>query len=287
MLTALTVIVFLINLCASATAGWYDDPRQGRVGWYGYQKYENKKEQEKEAKKEESRQERIETTKWPTYEEALKMKPSELKKWLQRAAEEAVANPTEKNVLRWATYMKATREKSLAFAGAVAWVLQNHPELTYNQYFPIVFPAKRALLVEKTKEIEGRLRQESEDFALILFVSKDAPYTKGAMSICKYFAQKYGWRVEIVDADENPLLARAMGVTYIPQAWVISRKGYKPFLAMTGIVSLKDLERAIYKGIKIVKGEMSPEEYGKPIAKGLVNYSVRKKGEAMHSNEFP
>ena len=274
--TAFLILFMLAMFAATAeraiAVGWYSaEPSQtGRKGWYAYEKYEKPEKKKKQTKKRKARG-NAKPFRWPTYEEALRMKPSELKKILERAAEEAIADPTEENVVRWATYMKAAREKSVRFAGTLSFVLLKHPELSYAPEFPINYPASRALSRARAEEMKSFLKKIRDRFALILLTSKRSPLSGPAERICRMFAEETGWKFVSVDADSRPDLVKRLGAKYLPQAFIISRDpGIPPFPVMVGAEALSVLRRNIYTVARIALGEISPAEFGIHGVSGLV-----------------
>ena len=253
----------------TALAGWYsaEPSATGRKGWYAYEKYE-KPQKKKTETAQPARKQKI---RWPTYEEALKMKPSELKKILKLATEEAVADPSEQNVTRWATYMKAARVKSVRFAGTLSFVLLKHPELSYAPDFPITYQASRALSRARFLEMTSFLQKIRDRFALILLVSKRSPLSGPAEKICREFARETGWKLVVVDADIRPDLAERLGAKYLPQAFIVSRDpGISPLPVMAGAEALPVLRQNVYTVARIALGEISPADFGTHSVTGLV-----------------
>jgi len=199
------------------------------------------------------------------------MKPSELKEILNLATEEAVADPTEENLVRWATYMKAAREKSLRFASTLSFVLLKHPELSYAPDFPINYPASRALARARAEKMKSFLQEVRDRFALVLLTSKHSPLSKPAEKMCRMFADETGWRFVTVDADSRPDLVERLNAKYLPQAFIISRDpGIPPLPVMVGAEALSVLRRNVYAVARIALGEISPAEFGTHNVRGLV-----------------
>ncbi|AEH45792.1 hypothetical protein Thein_1937 [Thermodesulfatator indicus DSM 15286] len=268
--TALLIIILFLLFQTPVWAGWYsaEPPATGHRGWYAYEKYKKTQETKQNSGERPVRQPKIH---WPTYEEVLKMKPSDLKKWLQKATEEAVADPSEKNVTRWAIYMKAAREKSVRFAGSLSFVLLKHPELSYAPDFPITYQASRALSRARYLKINSFLQKIRDRFALILLVSSRSPLSEPAQKICRKFADETGWKLVVVDADSRPDIAKRLGAKYVPQAFIISRDpGISPLPVMAGAEALPVLRQNVYTVARIALGEISPAEFGTHSVSGLV-----------------
>ena len=250
----LILVCVLLLPALSLGADFYEDPHKGQEGWYGYQEYEEN----------ETAMGNNETTpalEWPSASEAMRMKPSELKKVLEKAADVAIGNPTEKNVLRWVRYIEIASRKSLEFANVVAWVREQHPELDAMVQDPFTHSAQGTAAKIRWFHKKNLLDSSRDKFAILLFVSRDIPLSSVAEKIVRQFARAHHWEYKVVDVNDVPQLAYAVGVNAIPQAWVISREGYDSFVAMTGAVTVSELETSIYRGIRLVTGEITPRNY--------------------------
>ena len=271
MLHRLVLILIGVLFLPAVSRGvdFYEDPHSGQEGWYGYQEYD--------ANETEKSDNETRPIVWPTVSEAMKMRPSELKKVLERAADVAIGNPTEANVLRWVRYIEIASRKSLEFANVVAWVRQRHPELNAMVQDPFTHSARSMAAKIRWFDEKNLLDGSRNDFAILLFVSRHVPLSVVAEKIVKQFARAHRWKYQVIDADSVPELASAVGVTAIPQAWVISREGYDSFIAMTGAVTVSELETSIYRGIKLVTGKTTPRNYAGKVP--VVETSMEQSGE--------
>ena len=77
-----------------------------------------------------------------------------------------------------------------------------------------------------------------------------------------------------MDAEKAPALVEALGVSHVPQAWVIAKGDAKPFPVMTGVMSLVRLKQAVYRGMRVALGEIGPEDFGDQIVPGTINLTA-------------
>lgn len=258
---------FLLDSLPDRTvyAEWkIDDPHRGHVGWYGYEvkEKEKKKEKKKEHKKEKSLSIVVEKKeKWPSAEELYHMKPSQIKKWVNKASEEAIGNPTEENVKRWIEYMNVVERKASEFAGMWAWVIQTNPDL-YKEaaLYPSVEPGNRALWKRIWRSIGEVLKTRSNDYALLFFYRNNDPYSESMDFILKSFKENHPeWQIKKIDVNQYPYLAEKFNITYVPQIWLLPRKTRKAIPLTAGPVSVLVLEKKIYHTIMVVEGKLPPQ----------------------------
>ena len=73
--------------------------------------------------------------------------------------------------------------------------------------------------------------------------------------------QKYGWEIKRIDRDVNPSLAARLGVESVP-ALILIYKGSREHIPVSaGVASLSDIEERLYRGIRLLKGETTPENW--------------------------
>jgi len=255
----LTLILVLPSSCAASD--WYTDPLKGHEGWYGYQVYgENGTKTQKEV-----REKPLLGQYWPSRKETMGMNATALGVLIRKATDLAVQDPDQENVKRWVEYMDIARLKSLRFANVVTWVRQNNPQYNTLVQAPLTYTGRLVAYRARSRHMKEYIRRHSRDFAILLFVSDQVPLSRPAQKILSEFCNERGWILKIYDIRRNQAIAKSIGVNAVPQAWVVSRKGFKPFPVMTGAVSKDQVELALYRGLKIVTGEARPEDYAAPL----------------------
>ena len=252
--TALITLLLLLTTC-TVLADWITSPRRGHRGWYGY---EVKKQEEKKVqqKKKQKKKQPLPAS-WPTTDELYHMKVSEIRKWINRAADEAISNPTEQNVKRWIEYMRVADRKATEFSGMWAWVMQNNPDL-YREaaLYPSVNPGSRAYWKLVWQNVKAVLAEHSTKYALLFFHSDD-PFSEAQKQILEEFRRENpAWKVKNIYV--TPLIAEKFRIDYTPQIWLLPRNG-KPVPIAAGVISVNALEKRIYHTILVLEGHMPPQ----------------------------
>jgi len=263
-LFVLLTTLFLLTLPASGirASSWIDSPERGHVGWYGYKKEKESEEKEAEEKKiVEEAQKSAGRPYWPTPGELYRMKPSEIKKFIDEASEVAIAEPTEENVRRWIEYLHVAEVKASEFAGAWAWVMQQSPDVYRSAaLYPVVSAGNSAMWKKVWSDIGKILDTKHEEYALLLFTGLGGPYDEAMLRIMTAFSKRHPeWRVEKVDLKENPQIGPNLGINYTPQVWLLSRSKNKPFPLAAGPVAVSRLEKKIYHTIMVLEGKKPPK----------------------------
>ena len=72
---------------------------------------------------------------------------------------------------------------------------------------------------------------------------------------------KYGWQIKPIDLQQNPELAARLGVDTTPSLILIKKgnDGYIP--VSTGVTALDDIEVRLYRGIRLLNGDTTPENW--------------------------
>jgi len=251
------------GLCLASD--WYTDPQKGQEGWYGYEVYKDKEtEPENNDTVEIQAEKQVE---WPTMKEAMGLNATVLGHLIKKAADVAIGKPTEANVMRWVEYMDVARTKSLHFANVAAWVRQNNPQFNTAIQSPYNYSGRLAAAKARLAGRKKYIGKKADEIAVLLFVSQSIPLSDPARKILEEYCKNRGLVLRIYDMDieDSRLLAESLGVNAIPQAWVISKKGYTPFPIMTGTTSESQIELALYRGLRVVSGDTPPKEYADPL----------------------
>ncbi len=277
-MTKQKVLVFFIllllpvwNIC-TCFSSWIDDPNRGKVGWYGYEplkKPEKKKKKQipavpkrisKVPEEEKTREEKI---KWPTPEELYHMNASQIRKWLDKATDVAIGNPTEENVERWAVYKYIAERKAVEFTSMWKWVLRKHPELYITRaHFFLIPQAMGAFEKQKSKLIRDTINSISpDDFALLLFLKHDDEVSNALKYVIGIVKRRHpNLQVVYYYWPEDRRYFEKAGVSYVPQLWLLSRKkGLFPVYA--GVRGVEDTEEILANTIQIATGKITPWEY--------------------------
>ncbi len=198
---------------------------------------------------------------WPTMAELKNLPPKEIGKLLDRARDLAVQYPNEENVTRYYDIQDVARRKSMAFMNTSMYVWQKHPELNSQTDYPLTLPGRNAMTRDTVEEVQSEIQAAQNDFALIYFYADGCPYCVAQDDILNFFIRQYGWPIQKVAITANPKLAAMLGVDKTPSL-VLIKNGSQDFIPVSsGVVAMSELEDKVYKGIRLMTGKITPEEF--------------------------
>lgn len=196
-----------------------------------------------------------------TEEELWDMHPTEFQPLMDAFRQKAVQKPSYENVLEYLTVQDIARRKALEYAYVASLVNQKHPELSLDDDYPTATPGRNATYTARLYEMEEKIRSGQKEFALIYFYSPTCPYCTAQSSILEYFEDKYHWEIKHIDRDKKPNIAARFNVETVPFLMLIYRKSEDFFPVSVGVVSLTDLEERLYRGMRLLSGEITPQEW--------------------------
>jgi conjugal transfer pilus assembly protein TraF len=240
-----------------ASAPYYKDYKRG---WYWYEK-EKEQPRKDEPKEDVDPKHRIPALRDYTAEKLWNMHPDDFQALLMDFQKKAVMTPTEGNVAEYYYIQDIARRKSLAFANVTATVMQKYPELSVAKDYPTPTPGRSALTRLQQEEIAKKISGSRTDFGLIYFYSPTCQYCVEQEKIARYFEERYGWEIKRIDLTQNSGLASMFNVTTVPTIILVCRHSQDPITISAGVVSLEDMEERVYRGMRLLAGEISPEEY--------------------------
>lgn len=235
---------------------YYGDAKRG---WWWYEKILLEKENRE--KKVEDKQKRSPRLSDYAVEELWNMYPDDFQAVLMAFQKKAVRAPSEDNVREYYVVQDIARRKSLAFANAAAAVMQKYPDLSVAADYPITAPGRNAAVSQRTDEIESRIRSAREEFALIHFSSSGCPYCDEQTMILRSFVEKYGWDIREIDTGREPAVSSVFGIETTPTLLLVYRGSSDHITVSAGVASLAEIEEKLYRGIRLLKNEITPDEY--------------------------
>lgn len=250
------MVMFILSVSVTASAGYYNDSAKG---WWWYQKEVKKPSGKPATKKNPSNS--GPSFKDYSYEQIWEMHPDQFQEFAEALKKKAVQKPSEENVKDYFEVQEIARKKALAFSNVAQYVWQKYPELTTKKDYPITTPGNLARIAQINEERQHTLRNNREDFALIYFQRPDCSYCDEQSRILDWFTGETGWTVKKVNIQENPTLAAKFNVEITPTL-VLIQKGKQDYLPISaGVISADEIEDKAYRAVRLLKGEISPEEY--------------------------
>ncbi|HOS58866.1 MAG TPA: conjugal transfer protein TraF [Syntrophorhabdaceae bacterium] len=241
---------------------YYKDQKRG---WYWNEKIpEPDKKKKKERKKvvdENSKKRFIPDMKDYTTEQLWNMHPDDFQDLLLAFHKKSVMAPTESNVKDYIYMQDIARRKSLAVTNVTAYVTQKYPEYNMVQDYPTALPGRGAMTRQQVAEVKDGIFRAKGKYGILYFYSPECEYCKEQSGILKYFIDKYGWDIKQVNINENPSVAARFNAQTVPYVVLVSRDKQDYMPISVGVVALDDMEYRLYKGVKLLSGEITPEEY--------------------------
>lgn len=248
-LLSLAGIALLLTVTASGADVYRKETQRG---WWWYEDPPQTKQTEKPEPPPQSAY---------TPEEMWTMDPDQLREYAEDVKKEAVRLPSEENVRRHYLVQDLIRRKAVAFVNASEVVWQKHPELSVAKDSPLAAPGRKAVTREKVEERERVLENGMRDFALLYFKSEGCPFCQEQEGILSYFQDRFGWTIKPIDVDQKPALASRFGILTTPTLLLIKR-GSEEYIPVTaGVASASEIEAKLYRGIRLMRGEVSPENF--------------------------
>ena len=262
------VLCFSLLLALTADAGpapegeqlvYYRDAKKG-WWWYHDPPREEKKEEKREEPRQGEKRHRIPVMKDYTAEQLWSMHPDDFQSLLMDFQKKAVMKLDEESTMEYLTMQDIARKRSLAYANVAAYVQQKNPALTLPEY-SLATPGMAAATRMRTGEMESRIRRAENDFALLYFHSPDCEFCRAQDGILRFFQERYGWQVRGFDVNQAPNLAARFNVTTTPYLILIYRKSRDYIPVSAGVVTLAEMEEKLFRGIRLLSGEITPREY--------------------------
>ena len=253
------LLVFILWGPTWAVSQESDYYRDMKKGWWWYQ--DPPKEAGKEKKKEpeqEKKTRRIPSMKDYSQEQLWKMHPDDFQELLMDFQKKAVMQLSEDSVNEYLIMQDIASKRSLAYANVAAYVQQKNPELGVPEY-SLATPGMVASTRMQNDEVERRIRAAKDDYALLYFYSPECEFCRAQDGILKYFQEKYGWEIRAYEMTSS--LASRLNVTIAPSTVLIYRNSRDYIPVSAGVMSLSDIERRLYRGIRALSGENTPQNF--------------------------
>lgn len=209
------------------------------------------------------------------------MSVEEFKELLEKTKNNAVANPTIENMLKYIELQDVARRKALAFANVYQLVMQKHPEFTTASTNPTAVPGIDALHALKSEEVESEIYAAKNDFALVYFHKPDCQFCRAQNGILQYFTDKYGWSIKAVNLYDDHEPAYRFNVMTVPYILTVYKTTGEYMPVTVGVASLTELEQKLYRAIRYLKGKVAPSQFS------IYNYDIGGPGDPEQRGNIP
>lgn len=261
-------VIFLFVILASPVfAGTeveksrYDDVMRG---WWWYEP-EPPKQDEKEKNPVEKKNEKqgrvLPSLKEYSTEQLWNMHPDDFQPLVKDFLKKAVQYPTLENVRDFYVMVDISRMKAHVFQNVAGAVWQQYPEFSLNADLPTSAAGRMAKVRMQKGEVRSKILDGAHEFALIYFYSEKCEFCKAQDKIMNSFVKEYGWEIKRLEINENPELAARFDVKITPYLLLIYRDSKDYFPVSIGVSSREEIEERLYRGMRLLSGEISPESY--------------------------
>jgi len=231
---------------------WWKDKRRG---WYWKEDPQEKQEKQEEP-------EYVPVLKRYTYNDLWNMHPDDYAKLMKESLHRAIQTLSVDDVKEYLILQNIAARKARAYAAVADFVTTTDPTLNMTKDFPITYGGRVAYLKEVNKDKVDYINQRSQNHALLYFKKEGCPYCAVMDRVLKMFTSRYqGWIVKHVDVTFRPDLAERFNVTITPTVILVQR-GSNEWMPVTyGAVSLEELEELLYRALRFVNKEITPEQW--------------------------
>ena len=189
------------------------------------------------------------------------MYPDDFQELLVAFHKKSVQTPTTENVKDYMLMQDIARRKAGQYAQVHGYVLKKYPEFDLTKDVPNVSGATKAKTRIQNEEVNKTILAAGKEHGLVFFINPSCQYCDAQNDIIKFFKDRYKWQVLEVDVAANPQRAAKFGVETTPSLMLIKKGTDEYFMAGSGVVSLDELERNVYRGIRQLNGQAQPDEY--------------------------
>lgn len=240
------------------TRAFYEDVKRG---WWWYETMPEKEESTGEERKVLQSIAPPPALKNYTMDQLWNLHPDEFHPLINAFLKKAVQYPSEENVKEYYVVQDIARRKAATFANVATAVWQKNPDLNLRKDFPFNTPGDHAKVRIMTREIEDKIRSSVDDFALLYFYSNTCEFCKAQSDILKYFVDKYTWQIKDLEITQYPDLTQHFNVETVPFLMLIYKHSKESLPVSVGVSALDEIEKNLYKGIRLLSGETTPENY--------------------------
>ena len=245
----------LIPGIGMATVDTDRDKDERYVGWYW------KNTVDEEEKEEEKEPERQELPPLPPESQLMSMHPKDIEKMQEEYLDQAIWKPTPQNVANYVIMKDVMRRKSKAFTAVHSMVVQMQPEFNAMKNYPANRAGRKDYLNARANEIDTFLHGKKDEYAYILLTSNNCPRCEKQKQIIGFMLNSIPWRMEEINIDQKPHVAKRFNVSYTPTLIMISPFSDNHMPITAGIETHDRIKANTYRSIQLLEGTMKPEQF--------------------------
>ena len=197
-----------------------------------------------------------------TYEELWRMDPDSFNELRETITKRAVGDTSsEEYIDEYAKITEISAKRARAFANAYQAYLSKNPERNISASVPLASPGRIAMTKEQMREVSSRITNAQDDYALIYFYAPGCEACHEQKKILSFFTEKYKWSIKSVDITSSPAGARTFDIRMTPTMIVVSKKSGDYLTVSVGVAAMTEIEDTLYRNMRLLGGEITPEEY--------------------------
>lgn len=271
-----TVLLLAILVIPAVSFGerYYTD--SDRPGWWnGKDPQEEKKEEPpKESPKPKQEEKKVEpkTYEWEsrkefkfsdfTPQQIWDMGPKEMGALIDAFKDQSVRTLSEQHVHDFYRMMDMGRRKAAGFANVQQVVVNKYPDVSMEHDASIIAPGQDAIKEVRQAEVNRKIADSRNEYGLVYFYRPDCPYCAVEEQTLRFFHDSRHFEIKPVNIRERPDLASRFNITITPSLILVQRgsEAYKPI--SYGVISLQELDYRVFSTIRLMEGQIVPEQYG-------------------------
>ncbi|WP_262695998.1 conjugal transfer protein TraF [Kordiimonas aquimaris] len=197
----------------------------------------------------------------PTFETLTRMTPKAVGELMEAQLSFAIVSEEVGEVAQYFTLLDFVRRRSRTFTALTGVALLKNPVLNARTSYPITNAGRTVRSRERKAEKDTRLQAERGEFALVMFSSDGCGFCSVQWGVLQAFQDRTGWNVTKVDVADYPERAARFNVTGTPMTILIRKNSREWFPVSAGAVSLPEVSDNAYRAIRVLKGEISVQQF--------------------------
>jgi conjugal transfer pilus assembly protein TraF len=191
----------------------------------------------------------------------LALHPKQVEALIEAYRQNAVWQGTPETVRWYYALQDFARRRARAFMNVTELVMLQNPDLNMQTVYPTNPVGQAARVAQRSSNTASRLAEEAGRAALVLLTRRDCPYCEEQRKILNYFHARHGWDIREIDIETSPELAARFAVTYTPTTVVLFRDSPEWAPVALGVETLERVEEGVYRALRLVRGEVAPDQY--------------------------
>ncbi len=197
----------------------------------------------------------------PPFDDLKRMTPEAVGDLMEAQLAFAIVSEEVGEVAEYYQLLDFVRRRSKTFTALTGVALLKIPELNARTSYPITNAGRRVRSQEAKREKAERLIAERSEFAFVMFSSESCGFCDVQWGTVKAFQDRTGWNVTRVDIDVYAERAARFNVSGTPRTILIRKDTPDWFPLAAGAVSLPEVTDNAYRAIRVLKGEISVQQF--------------------------